>query len=155
MGDKPYQDKELLIYMRWGLNMNAEEIGDFFGITRRHVNRLLRKYDIPTTRTSVITDEFLRILWEEKHMSTEEIADFLNAPVNSVEDLFARSDYQRGQGTSVEYTEEEMIEWLEVYILEFGVEPRSQDLRDWPGPTASSYEYRFGSLQEALDKVDV
>ena len=48
-----------------------------------------------------------------------------------------------------EYTDEELLGWIDAYVEEFGVPPLGNDLAGWPGPSAYFYRKRFGSVREA------
>ena len=49
-----------------------------------------------------------------------------------------------------EYTDREMLEWIETFVHEFGVVPAYRDITGWPGPSQSTYEQRFGSFPKAV-----
>jgi len=56
---------------------------------------------------------------------------------------------------SPEYTEEELLGWIQAWIKQFGCEPRRGDFVDpsSPTPNARTYRYRFGSFAEAVKKA--
>lgn len=45
---------------------------------------------------------------------------------------------------------DELIDWLLVWRREFGVWPRSSDIRESPGPNPETYRRVFGGLSEAI-----
>ena len=51
------------------------------------------------------------------------------------------------------YTEEELVEWIDSFVLEFGVVPSQNDIAEWPGPTVLTYRNRFGSITEAIEQA--
>lgn len=48
------------------------------------------------------------------------------------------------------YTEQECIEWLELFVDEFGFVPTAKDIAGWPGPSPFVYRSRFGSWTDAV-----
>lgn len=50
-----------------------------------------------------------------------------------------------------DYTDEEMIEWLNSFVAEFGYVPTSGDIEGWPGPSRATYSQRFGSWKSAVN----
>jgi len=54
---------------------------------------------------------------------------------------------------TMKYTEEELLSWIEVFVEEFGVVPRSSDAKNWPGPSDVTYNKRFGGFKEAIRKA--
>jgi len=45
---------------------------------------------------------------------------------------------------------EELISWLQAFQFEFGVWPRIDDIRQWPGPSETPYQREFGSMSDAI-----
>jgi len=45
---------------------------------------------------------------------------------------------------------EELVSWLQAFRLEIGAWPRRNDLRDWPGPSATPYRRAFESWDDAI-----
>jgi len=61
----------------------------------------------------------------------------------------------RRGGCEREYTDDELLSWIEAFYAEFGVVPRSSDfIGDGPTPSLSTYEKRFGSWCAALRKAE-
>jgi len=50
-----------------------------------------------------------------------------------------------------EYTDEEMLEWINAFVSEFGYVPTGGDIDGWPGPSRPTYVKRFGSWTEAIN----
>jgi len=57
---------------------------------------------------------------------------------------------ERGLGDGKSYTDEEMLSWLDSFVQELGVVPEEDDLRGWPGPSAKTYRFRFGTFTKAV-----
>lgn len=53
-------------------------------------------------------------------------------------------------GSYQEYTEEEMIEWIDAFVKEMGFIPSARHIKGWPGPSTGTYTYRFGSFTNAI-----
>jgi len=49
------------------------------------------------------------------------------------------------------YTDEEMLEWIDTFVMEFGYVPASSDIKGWPGPSVPTYMERFGSWTDAIN----
>lgn len=56
-------------------------------------------------------------------------------------------------GSWKQYSREEMLEWIESFVREFGVVPTSQDITGWPGPTPQTYRLRFGTFTNAVEEA--
>jgi len=54
-------------------------------------------------------------------------------------------------GPDPEYTESELIEWIDAFVETFGVVPSYRDIRNWPGPSSATYERYFESWIEAVE----
>lgn len=52
---------------------------------------------------------------------------------------------------SKEYTDEEMLEWINTFVMEFGFVPTGNDIKGWPGPSRATYSQRFGSWSDAIN----
>jgi transcriptional regulator with XRE-family HTH domain len=52
-----------------------------------------------------------------------------------------------------EYTDDELLEWIDAFVKEFGFPPTEADTRDWPGPSGKLYEIRFGSWTNAVKEA--
>ena len=50
------------------------------------------------------------------------------------------------------YSKQELLEWIDAFVMEFGVLPRMKDFSSWPGPSGPTYTYRFGGFQNAIDE---
>ena len=48
------------------------------------------------------------------------------------------------------YSDDEMLEWLDLFVEEFGFTPTAKDISGWPGPSALTYRKWFGSFPDAL-----
>mgnify|MGYP002338702297 CR=1 FL=1 len=59
----------------------------------------------------------------------------------------------RGLGLGKEYSDTEMIEWLNSFVRQFGYVPTSEDVSGWPGPSRGLYTQRFGSWENALNEA--
>jgi len=58
------------------------------------------------------------------------------------------------RGAPQKYTDEELLSWIDAFVNEFGVVPRSDDFRDAdPMPQSMLYNKRFGSWEEALQEA--
>lgn len=55
----------------------------------------------------------------------------------------------------LEYSDEELFEWAESYIREFGELPGYKEVSNWPGPSYSCYMSRFGGLEETFKKMGI
>lgn len=62
----------------------------------------------------------------------------------------AKPDNRGGDGAPQQYSDEELLEWLDSFVQAVGVVPTGHDLRDWPGPHARTYWKRFGSVAKAV-----
>jgi len=49
-----------------------------------------------------------------------------------------------------QYTDDELIEWIDTFVQEFGFVPTASDIIGWPGPSQPTYMKRFGSFTEAI-----
>ena len=58
-------------------------------------------------------------------------------------------------GVSKQYSDAELLSWLEVYYDEYEVVPRPKDFKnpESPMPSASTYRFRFGSWRAALEEA--
>lgn len=54
-------------------------------------------------------------------------------------------------GLERQYSNEEMLSWIQAHILEFGRVPRYDDAECWPGPSPGTYAYRFGNYSRAVE----
>jgi hypothetical protein len=54
-----------------------------------------------------------------------------------------------------QYTDEELLGWIRTWYEMFGCRPRAVDFSDSgsPMPSLSTYQYRFGSFPEAIDRA--
>ena len=66
-------------------------------------------------------------------------------------------EHPRGgpSGRNRQYSDEELLGWLQAFAAEFGVAPKSTDFTDGPGPSATTISQRFGSWADALDAARV
>jgi len=61
---------------------------------------------------------------------------------------------ERGDmNVSYSYTEEEMLEWIDSFVKEFGFVPARADIVNWPGPHPVTYRNRFGTYRNAVRKA--
>ena len=60
------------------------------------------------------------------------------------------ADIPDDSGGPVEYTDDELLEWIESFVSFFGVVPSHNDLEGWPGPVPQTYSRRFGSVSAAV-----
>ena len=155
MAEKPYQQRETLMLLLVVKGMDHQEAADELGVGRTTISRWSRKLDIPKGVRDLITKEYFEYLFVEKNLTYQQMADKFDVSTQVIRSLAEEYDITPGRGKKKIYTDEELIEWLEVYILEFGVEPKCGDLRNWPGPKTGTYHYRFGSLDDALERVDL
>lgn len=156
MDQKPYQQKETLELLLVRMGMDKREAAEELGVNRSTVARYAKMHGIKTHFNEFMTEEYLRYLVEERELTHREIADKFNVTTGAIGPLIEKYGMgSSGRGVERKYSDEDMIEWLETYILEYGVEPRDNDLTNWPGPSAGAYRHRFGSLDNALEKVDV
>jgi hypothetical protein len=56
-------------------------------------------------------------------------------------------------GSWQEYSDEELLEWIDTFVMEFGIAPTNKDIKGWPGPAPRTYSMRFGSLKEAIKEA--
>lgn len=49
-----------------------------------------------------------------------------------------------------EYSREELLEWIQLYVREYGEVPRKEDVYSWPGPKWPAYREKFESWQRAV-----
>jgi hypothetical protein len=93
-------------------------------------------------------------LYEAYHqigLSQRELAEFIGCSQRTVSVRMGEYDIPtRPRTLHREYTEDELLEWIDVFYLQFGVAPTTEDMRGWPGPAPSTYEYRFGSIPAAI-----
>jgi len=64
-----------------------------------------------------------------------------------------KRDLGKTEGTWSKYTEEEMLEWIDSFVMEFGFVPSNNDIKNWPGPTPETYVKWFGSFPKAVEKA--
>jgi len=71
--------------------------------------------------------------------------DALNAAGYDAPKRWQDGDYE-------DYSRDELIEWIDAFVHEFGIVPAYNDFCDptWPGPHNTTYERRFGSWTEAI-----
>lgn len=76
-----------------------------------------------------------------------------NRPDN-IELLTASEHRSRHSGESKkvarEYSDRQLLRWIEAFVEEFGVVPAQNDIVGWPGPHYLTYKNRFGSWTEAV-----
>jgi hypothetical protein len=51
------------------------------------------------------------------------------------------------------YTEEELSQWIDSFVRQFGFVPSKDDIKGWPGPSSMAYVYRYGSWKNAIRAV--
>jgi len=51
---------------------------------------------------------------------------------------------------SKEYSDTELLEWIDAFVEQVGFVPSYRDMRGCPGPSAETYENRFGSWNDAV-----
>ena len=56
-----------------------------------------------------------------------------------------------GGGREQKYTDEELVEWLHLFVAEFGYVPKSSHIKGWPGPSVGTYRHRFGTWDGVLE----
>lgn len=95
--------------------------------------------------------ETLEYLYRTQNKQQKEIAELAEVPVHCVRHYIrVHGLEERDCGPEREFTREEMIEWLELFVHEFGVVPAYNDLTGWPGPSGALLEYEFGSFSNAI-----
>lgn len=64
-----------------------------------------------------------------------------------------RSERGLAPETPRKYTDSEMLDWLDLFVEEFGFVPTNKDIHGWPGPSGRTYAKRFGSFTNALKEA--
>ena len=62
-------------------------------------------------------------------------------------ELITRSELMGG------YSREEMLEWIDAFVHEFGIPPSNSDLTGWPGPSSAIYHREFGGVAHAVKEA--
>ena len=58
-----------------------------------------------------------------------------------------------GGGRPRKYSDEELLSWIDAYVREFGFVPSCYVAKEWPGPSYSTYNNRFGGWIPAVRKA--
>jgi len=97
-------------------------------------------------------DSTLRYLYHDKEKTTYEIADLFGVHHSTVLRQMEKSGIDRRQNgwQTIEYSEDELIEWVDSFVRTFGVVPIEEDLHGWPGPSPTPYQRCFGTFTEAV-----
>jgi len=59
-------------------------------------------------------------------------------------------DLGKKHGTWQEYSDEDLLEWLDSFVEIMGVVPIEEDIYGWPGPVGQTYRQRFGTFNNAV-----
>jgi hypothetical protein len=99
-------------------------------------------------------EEWLREQYIEKEKTMQEIADECGCCRLTISRWIRVNGMEGGAGPMEQkYSDEEMLEWIDVFVAYFGVAPSDPDFRDWPGPSSGAYEQRFGSVPAAVSEA--
>jgi DNA-binding transcriptional regulator LsrR (DeoR family) len=94
----------------------------------------------------------LERLYHDEGLSQQEIGEQFDVTRQAVGAAMKRHGIEvQHTGGSKHYTTDELLEWIDSFVLHFGIVPSYQDAKAWPGPKAKTYEYRFGSWQNAVE----
>jgi hypothetical protein len=97
-------------------------------------------------------DTLAEMYWDEE-MSHQEIADEFGVSRAAIQKRFRRYDIETRDppGAPRKYSDDELLEWIDVFVAEMGVVPSVNDIRGgWPGPSPMVYSQRFGTFTEAV-----
>lgn len=91
----------------------------------------------------------------ENHVHHKNEIPWDNRPENiellpAGEHMSIHNDGSNKGNTERKYTDEEMLEWIDLFVSEFGVVPASGDIQGWPGPSNLTYQRWFGSFTNAV-----
>jgi len=56
-------------------------------------------------------------------------------------------------GQPQQYSNEDMLSWLDTFVSEFGFVPAPADIKGWPGPSPELYRMRFDSWKNAIQEA--
>lgn len=54
------------------------------------------------------------------------------------------------RGSEKIYTDQDLLEWIDVFVAELGFVPTQSDIKGWPGPAPRTYRLRFGTFTDAI-----
>jgi len=86
-----------------------------------------------------------RIPWDNRTENLEVLTKSEHAKIHYEDNLQGEQE--------IEYTDDELLDWIEAFIQEFGVVPSPPDVKNWPGPSVRVYQERFGSWTVAIQQA--
>lgn len=99
-------------------------------------------------------EEWLREQYIEKGKTMQKISDECGCSRMTISRWIRINGMEGGSGPKQKkYSDEEMLEWIDVFVEYFGIPPSDPDLRDWPGPSSGAYGNRFGSVRKAVSEA--
>jgi hypothetical protein len=98
----------------------------------------------------------LRELYCDEEHTTIEIAERFDISGVTVVYWMEKHDIDRRDnqsGMPPQYTDEELLDWIDSFVEVFGVVPTSGDINAAPGPSIQPYRRTFGSWTEAVNQA--
>lgn len=177
---REYTDPETLERLYWDEGMTLREIGAKFGVSFGTVRYYMNKHGINTRDGGNEYDHVPlyykssgEYIWQHEydHERAQIGVHRLVAIADGADpyDVFADAGkvvkHTNGinwdnrpenievasYGSWNKYTDKELLEWIEVFVREFGVAPTGNDISGWPGPSAYCYRQRFGTFTKAVE----
>jgi len=99
--------------------------------------------------------ERLRELYWDEQMSRQEIAERIGVSYGTVRRWMAEDDIETRDIGVERYSDEDLLSWIEAAAEGLGYIPGYTRIQrsEWPGPSASTYERRFGSWRDAVNEA--
>ena len=98
----------------------------------------------------------LRELYCDEEHTTVEIAERFGISDVTVVYWMEKHGIERREnqgGMPPQYTDEELLDWIDSFVEVFGVVPSSEDINAAPGPSIQAYRRAFGSWTEGLNQA--
>lgn len=166
-GTKPWHDPERLEELYHEEGLTSEEVGERLGCSGPTVRKHMEEHGIERRDSGGGWNKGPRLRFDiDAGMVYRDDGDYV-----SIHRLLAVAEYgfeevcdsgvyhrngvewdNRPSNILIDqmYVREEMIEWLDLFVSEFGFVPASTDLQGWPGPSPATYSNEFGSFPAAV-----
>lgn len=142
--------------------MPLEELGERYYRSRRCVQRTRKelgiekrdgdhKFDTYPDDVKWKQEDWLREQVREEGLTYMEIAEEVGVSKTTIGKYCRRYDIEPNKKNYRWYSEQELIEWMEMFIVEFGGIPSLSLLNQCPGPSATTYINRFGSIEKGIN----